>query len=141
MFLLAVRTYIRTLETHGYALNFAFATTFSKDAITLALSDAVMVASTAICVPFAKALSKGWIRYYWTGLILQHSVQSLMLFAAVTWTFNRCVSLNNTLSVALVNLAMCSRWPWVQSGFLTLHSLVCIQFFSSTRTELVQPRL
>jgi hypothetical protein len=91
MFLFTLRTYIRSLETNGYALSLAFATMFSKDAMTLVVSDAVLVASTAICVPFAKAISKGWMPYYWTGLILQHFLQSLILFGAVTWTFNRCV--------------------------------------------------
>jgi sterol O-acyltransferase len=92
MFLFTVRTYIRSLETHGYALNLGFATLLSKDALIVALSDAILVASTAICVPFAKALSKGWISYYWTGVITQHFLQTLILFAAITWTFNRCVS-------------------------------------------------
>jgi sterol O-acyltransferase len=78
---------------------------FSRDAITLAISDAVLVSSTALSVLFAKAISKGWIRYYWTGLILQHTVQTFALFSAITWTFNR-------------------QWPWVQSGFFTLHTLV-----------------
>ncbi|KAN0121276.1 MBOAT domain containing protein [Russula decolorans] len=78
---------------------------FSRDARTLALSDAVLVLSTGICVPFAKAVSRGWIKYYSTGVILQHLLQASILFSAIKWTFNR-------------------QWPWVQSGFLTLHSLV-----------------
>ena len=62
---------------------------FSQDAITLALSDAVLVLSTGICVPFAMAIKNGWIRYYWIGLILQHLLQTSLLFGAITWTFNR----------------------------------------------------
>lgn len=89
MFLFTVSTYVRSIEAHGYALSLSFATMFSRDAITLALSDGVLVASTAICVPFAKAVSKGWIKYYWTGLILQHALQTFILFTAVSWTFNR----------------------------------------------------
>ncbi|KAH7926040.1 MBOAT-domain-containing protein [Leucogyrophana mollusca] len=107
MFLFMVQTYISSFEANGYALSFAFATMFSRDAITLALSDLLLVLTTALCVPFAKAISKGWIRYYWTGVIIQHLFQTSVLFVAVTWTFNR-------------------QWPWVQSGFLTLHSLVMI---------------
>ncbi|KAK7025238.1 O-acyltransferase [Favolaschia claudopus] len=107
MFIFTVSTYIRSIETSGYALNLRFATMFSRDAITLAISDAVLVSTTALCVPFAKAVSKGWIKYYWTGLLLQHSLQTLALFTAVSWTFNR-------------------QWPWVQSGFFTLHTLVMI---------------
>ncbi|KAI0272515.1 MBOAT, membrane-bound O-acyltransferase family-domain-containing protein [Gloeopeniophorella convolvens] len=107
LFIFTVRTYIRSMETEGAPLNLRFATMFSRDARTLALSDAVLVLSTGICVPFAKAVSRGWIRYYWTGVIMQHILQSFVLFAAIKWTFNR-------------------QWPWVQSGFLTLHTLTMI---------------
>lgn len=89
MFLFTVRTYINSFETNGYPLNFRFATMISRDAVTLAISDAVLVLTTGLCVPFAKAISTGWIRYYWTGLILQHIFQALVLFTAVIWTFNR----------------------------------------------------
>ncbi|KAF7309847.1 O-acyltransferase [Mycena indigotica] len=115
MFIFTVSTYIRSIETNGHALNLRFATMFSRDAITLALSDALLVGSTALCVPFAKAISKGWIRYYWTGLIVQHLLQTTALVAAVSWTFNR-------------------DWPWVQSGFFTLHTLVMIMKVHSYMT-------
>lgn len=107
LFIWTVRTYIRSIEQHGVPLNFQFATMISKDARTLALSDAVLVLSTGICVPFAKAVSKGWVKYYWTGVAIQHAFQTFILFAAIKWTFNR-------------------QWPWVQSGFLTLHTFVMI---------------
>ncbi|EIW79413.1 hypothetical protein CONPUDRAFT_59491 [Coniophora puteana RWD-64-598 SS2] len=115
MFLFTVQTYITSFETHGYALSMGFATMFSRDAVTLALSDLLLVATTGLCVPFAKAVSKGWIRYYWVGVIIQHVFQTLVLVVAVTWTFNR-------------------QWPWVQSGFLTLHSLVMIMKMHSYMT-------
>lgn len=89
MFLFAIRTYIWSLETNGYALDFAFATMFSKDGLTLAISDFVLVLSTAICVPFAKAIKKGYIRYNWFGLVLQHVWQMTVLFVAIKWAFNR----------------------------------------------------
>ncbi|KAI0061050.1 MBOAT-domain-containing protein [Artomyces pyxidatus] len=107
LFLFTVGSYIRSIETNGYPLNFEFASMFSRDARTLALSDAVLVLGTGLCVPFAKAVSKGWIKYYSIGVIIQHTFQGLVLFTAVRWTFNR-------------------QWPWVQSGFLTLHTLVLI---------------
>ncbi|PCH44439.1 MBOAT-domain-containing protein [Wolfiporia cocos MD-104 SS10] len=107
MFVFTVRTFIRSIDEHGYPLEGAFFSMFSRDAITLAISDAVLVLSTGICVPFAKAISKGWIRYYWVGVALQHLWQTSVLFIAIRWTFNR-------------------HWPWVQSGFLTLHSLVMV---------------
>lgn len=98
---------------------------FSQDAVTLAISDFFLVLSTGLCVPFAKALSKGWISYYWTGLVLQHVLQTTILFSAITWTFNRhvissCLGQNYHLHLSLPF----RKWPWVQSGFLTLHSLV-----------------
>ena len=62
----------------------------TRDAITLAISDAVLVLNTGLCVPFAKAIAKGWIKYYWLGVIIQHLWQAAVLGFAVTWTFNRC---------------------------------------------------
>ncbi|KAL0576265.1 Sterol O-acyltransferase 2 (Sterol-ester synthase 2) [Marasmius crinis-equi] len=115
IFIFMVRTYISTFETHGHALNLVFAMQFSRDAITLAISDGVIVGATVLCVPFAKAISKGWIQYYYTGLILQHVFQTILLFSAISWTFNR-------------------QWPWVQSGFLTLHTLVLIMKIHSYMT-------
>ncbi|KAI0285808.1 MBOAT, membrane-bound O-acyltransferase family-domain-containing protein [Russula aff. rugulosa BPL654] len=107
LFIWTVRTYVRSIETEGAPLNLRFATMISRDARTLALSDAVLVLSTGICVPFAKAVSRGWIKYYWTGVILQHLLQASILFTAIKWTFNR-------------------QWPWVQSGFLTLHTFTML---------------
>ncbi|KAJ7224178.1 MBOAT, membrane-bound O-acyltransferase family-domain-containing protein [Mycena pura] len=115
MFIFTVSTYIRSIETSGHALNLRFATMFSRDAITLAISDAVLVSSTALCVPFAKAISKGWIRYHWLGLMIQHALQTLVLVSAISWSFNR-------------------QWPWVQSGFFTLHTLVMIMKVHSYMT-------
>ncbi|KAJ7116070.1 MBOAT, membrane-bound O-acyltransferase family-domain-containing protein [Mycena epipterygia] len=115
MFIFTLSTYIRSIETNGHALNLRFATMFSRDAVTLAISDAILVSATALCVPFAKAISKGWIRYYWTGLIIQHILQTLALVSAISWTFRR-------------------NWPWVQSGFFTLHTLVMIMKVHSYMT-------
>ncbi|KAF8967613.1 MBOAT, membrane-bound O-acyltransferase family-domain-containing protein [Flammula alnicola] len=99
IFIFSVQTYVRSIETNGHALNLQFASMFSQDAVTLALSDAFLVLSTGIC--------NRWIRYHWTGVILQHLLQTTILFGAICWTFNR-------------------NWPWVQSGYLTLHSLVMV---------------
>ncbi|KAG9313059.1 MBOAT, membrane-bound O-acyltransferase family-domain-containing protein [Chiua virens] len=107
LFLFTLQTFVSSLEIKGYALSFAFATMFSRDAVALALSDAVLVLATAICVPFTKAINRGWIKYYWIGVVIQHGFQTFVLAAVITWTYHR-------------------QWPWVQSGFLTLHSLVMI---------------
>ncbi|KAF8845114.1 MBOAT-domain-containing protein [Paxillus ammoniavirescens] len=113
LFLFTVQTYISSLEANGYALSFAFATMFSRHAVAVALSDGVLVLTTALCVPFAKAISKGWARYYGAGAVVQHIFQTCILVAVITWTYHRRVLVT-------------SQWPWVQSGFLTLHSLVMI---------------
>ncbi|KAG6890320.1 hypothetical protein C0995_009527 [Termitomyces sp. Mi166 len=115
IFIFTVRVYVRGIESNGRPLNLAFATMFSQDLLTLAISDAVLVLSTSLCVLFAFALQKRWINYYWTGLVIQHIYQTSVLVAAIIWTFNR-------------------KWPWVQSGFLTLHSLVMIMKMHSYMT-------
>ena len=125
MFLFTVQTYISSFEKHGYALSMAFATMFSRHAISLALTDAFLVGSTAFCVLFAKALSKGLIKYYWTGVIIQHCFQIMVLTCAITWTFKQCVPSQRS-SPAFPKKNIPRRWPWVQSGFLTLHSLVSV---------------
>ena len=93
MFLFAVSTYVRSVETYGYPLSLEFGTRFmfADDTVMLFVSDGILVLSTAICVPFAKAIQKGWISYYRTGVILQHLWQTSVLFIAVKWTFARCV--------------------------------------------------
>ncbi|KAG6836995.1 hypothetical protein H0H93_016699 [Arthromyces matolae] len=89
IFIFTVRVYVRGIESSGRPLNLAFATMFSQDLVTLAITDAVLVLSTSLCVPFALALQKRWINYYWTGLVIQHIFQTSILCAAITWTFNR----------------------------------------------------
>ncbi|KAI6041300.1 MBOAT, membrane-bound O-acyltransferase family-domain-containing protein [Pisolithus marmoratus] len=103
LFLFTLQTYVSSVEANGYALSFAFATMFSRDAIVLALSDAVLVLTTGLCVPFAKAVTRGRLRYYWEGVVLQHVLQDYHTAPPVT-----------------------RQWPWVQSGYLTLHSFVMI---------------
>ncbi|BGP16086.1 hypothetical protein JCM10213_007535 [Rhodosporidiobolus nylandii] len=95
--------YSHFVET-GTPFSWKFATLISEDGWALALSDAVMVAATLLCVPFGKLLVSGWIRYYGAGVIIQHIGQTAFLAIAVRWTFHR-------------------NWPWVQSGFMTLHAL------------------
>ncbi|KIJ55369.1 hypothetical protein M422DRAFT_23961 [Sphaerobolus stellatus SS14] len=117
MFILTVRTYIISFEQTGTPLSLAFASMFSRDALVLALSDAALVGSTILfCVPYAKALKSGWLKYNVFGIALQHTYQTLILAVAITWTFHR-------------------QWPWVQSGFLTLHTLVMIMKVHSYLTH------
>lgn len=96
---------------------------FSRHALSLAISDGILVLSTGLSVPFAIALKKGWLNYYGMGLVIQHTMQTVILFSAITWTFNRQVSVHLVLNPVFT---FRRKWPWVQSGFLTLHSLVMI---------------
>ncbi|GAA5878509.1 hypothetical protein JCM16303_002104 [Sporobolomyces ruberrimus] len=100
----AMRTVMRKWEENDGFYKWDFAELISEDAVNLAMSDAVMVGSTLLCVPFVKLIMSGWLRYYGAGLVLQHIGQAGFLAVAVRWTFHR-------------------QWPWVQSGFLTLHTL------------------
>ncbi|GAA5959794.1 hypothetical protein JCM21900_001017 [Sporobolomyces salmonicolor] len=99
-----LRSVWRRFSESGGLYRWTFAELISQDAVALAMSDAIMAGSTLLCVPFVKLLISGWIPYYRTGLIIQHLGQTLFLAVAVRWTFHR-------------------HWPWVQSGFLTLHTL------------------
>lgn len=87
--ILMIRTYVSSFDQTGYPLSLSFAALFSKDALSLALSDAILVGSTVICVPFVKLLVSGKIRYSGTGMLLQHLYQATMLAIAVKWTFDR----------------------------------------------------
>ncbi|THH32459.1 hypothetical protein EUX98_g1738 [Antrodiella citrinella] len=107
MFLLAVSTYVRSIDATGMPLPFDFLSLFSRDALNLALSDFALVLSTGLAVPFALAIKNGYIKYYWTGVLIQHVWQTTLLLGVIKWTFQR-------------------NWPWVQSGYLTLHTLVMI---------------
>lgn len=61
----------------------------TRHSVALALSDAVLMASTGFCVFFAKALQKNWFDYYGTGIFIQHLYQTMVISIAVPWTFNR----------------------------------------------------
>ncbi|KAK4047749.1 Sterol O-acyltransferase 2 (Sterol-ester synthase 2) [Microbotryomycetes sp. JL201] len=95
-------------ESNGIVFHSStFIRLISRDGWALAASDGVMVGSTLLCVPFAQALKYGWIRYEYTGMIIQHVLQTLFLATSIRWTFHR-------------------QWPWVQSGFLVLHTLTML---------------
>ncbi|KDE07513.1 hypothetical protein MVLG_02187 [Microbotryum lychnidis-dioicae p1A1 Lamole] len=107
IFVGALRVGIKHYSEHGALFRWTFAKFISQDGLALAASDAAMLASTFACVPFAKALKNGWMRYRGVGIIVQHIYQVIFLGAAVRWTFHK-------------------EWPWVQSGFLVLHTLTML---------------
>lgn len=101
MALLFARTSFESMAKEGTALSWTFGRLITRDALVLAVSDGVMVLTMFFCVFFVKALQARWFSYYWTGVIIQHTFQTLYLAAAVWWGYHR-------------------QWYWVQSGFLVL---------------------
>ncbi|KAG0274004.1 hypothetical protein BGZ95_010195 [Linnemannia exigua] len=91
----------------GKAFGGTLFSSFSQDAIILAVSDFGLVLSTGVAFLLIKFISKGWIRYRVAGMVIQHCVQVLFLLFAIAWTIWR-------------------DWPWVQSGFFTLHAITML---------------
>ncbi|CAO1637539.1 unnamed protein product [Parajaminaea phylloscopi] len=104
MGILMLNTFYTTFTSTGRIISLTFANLFSRDARVLAMSDAVLVGSLFLCVPYVKALKRGWMRYWPTGTIVQHAWQGAMLACVIKWARYR-------------------EWPWVQSGFFVLHTL------------------
>lgn len=80
---------MQSFSETGYPLSGTFATLITRDGLVLALADSVMVSASLLCVPFMRAIERGWIPYFWTGCIIQHVCQALYLGAAVRFTFYR----------------------------------------------------
>ncbi|KAG0198342.1 hypothetical protein BGX28_008237 [Mortierella sp. GBA30] len=91
----------------GKAFGGTFFSSFSQDAIMLAFSDLGLVLSTGLAFVLIKVVAKGWMRYKVAGMVVQHCVQVLFLLLAIAWTIWR-------------------DWPWLQSGFFTLHAITML---------------
>lgn len=84
-----ILTMIRNVELEGTLLSLSLFSLFSKDAVALMISDFFMVGLTLGAVVYAKLLVWGWFRYYYFGMVLQHSLQALFLGMNIYWTFFR----------------------------------------------------
>lgn len=73
----------------GKAFGGSLFSSFSQDAIMLAVSDAGLVLSTGIAFLLIKTTAKGWLRYRVAGMVIQHCVQVLFLLFAIVWTIWR----------------------------------------------------
>nr|ODO03902.1 sterol O-acyltransferase [Cryptococcus depauperatus CBS 7855] len=102
-----LQTSVQSWEENRTPLSWTFGRLITGDALVLAISDFIMVLTMFYCVLFVKALKRGWFKYYWTGIIIQHIFQSCYLGLAVWWGYHR-------------------QWYWVQSGFLVLHAMSCM---------------
>nr|XP_018259362.1 sterol O-acyltransferase [Kwoniella dejecticola CBS 10117]OBR81520.1 sterol O-acyltransferase [Kwoniella dejecticola CBS 10117] len=109
--LLFLRTSMQSWEENRTPLSWTFGRLITGDALVLAISDLVMVLAMFFCVPFVKGLQYRWYKYSWTGLIIQHTFQTVYLGTAVWWGWHR-------------------QWYWVQSGFLVLPHAITPQMHS-----------
>lgn len=82
-------------------LSLDFGRLITRDALVLMVADGSMVLSMLLCVPFVKAIEKGYFNYHWVGVVIQHIFQTAFLAVAIAWGFAR-------------------DWYWVQAGFLVL---------------------
>ncbi|KAI8981642.1 MBOAT, membrane-bound O-acyltransferase family-domain-containing protein, partial [Mycotypha africana] len=105
MGLYVIQTVVRCYEQEGILLSLGFFRLFSKDGFTLLISDMIMVSMTTFSVLFSKLFVWNVLPYETVGYIVQHTCQAFFLFGNIYWTIWR-------------------EWPWVQSGFFTMHTIV-----------------
>jgi len=128
----SVKTIVYHHEATGSPLSLQFASLISKDLLTLFLSEGFLTFASLWAVLLVKAFKHGYIRYYWTGVMIQHFYQTAMLALAITWTFNRCEI--QPMILLPSHLQILRKWPWVQSGYFTLRCLVLIMKMHSYMT-------
>lgn len=92
LFLLFVQTAIKHYIQTGSLLSSEFAGLITADWRMLALTDAVLVLSSALSLVLVGGMSAGWWAYGNTVKAVQHIVQTFYLMSFVVWTFTRCVS-------------------------------------------------
>jgi sterol O-acyltransferase len=102
--LLFIQTSLRSWEANRTPLSWKFGKLITGDALVLALADGLMTIGQFFCVPFVKGLIARGYRYYWVGLVIQHTYQTLYLGVAIWIGVHR-------------------QWYWVQAGFLVLRKL------------------
>jgi sterol O-acyltransferase len=84
-----IQTGVKNFQSAGILVDLTFFRLFSQDAIGLILSDICMVVSMFFAVLLQKVIAHGWIRWRYTGMILQHMFQVIFLFVPIYWTFLR----------------------------------------------------
>jgi sterol O-acyltransferase len=139
LFILMLNTFYTSFDTTGQIISLTFATLFSKDAIVLAISDGVLVASLFLCLPFVWVLKKGWCRYWPTLIWLQHAWQALLLGCVVKWTHYRCVG--NAMSNYTIPLTHLLCLFAVTGHGYNLASLCCIRFRCFSRCIAISPSM
>ena len=82
-----IQTVIKNFQSAGIFVDLSFFRLFSQDAIGLIQSDLCMVGSMFFAVLLQKVIALGWIRWRYTGMIIQHIFQVIFLFVPIYWTF------------------------------------------------------
>lgn len=100
-----LNAFVRSFENTGQILSMTLAILMSRDLLMLAMSDAVLVGQTFLCVPLVKALYRYKIPRGYGLFSLQMVWYCTIMTAVIVWIRIR-------------------DWPWTQSGFFVLHSIV-----------------
>lgn len=90
-------------KSTGHIISLTLAALFSRDAKILIASDATLILSTFLCVPYIKLLHMSRLTSRYVSLI-QYTWELAVLVIVIAWVQYR-------------------QWPWVQSGFFVLHTL------------------
>jgi sterol O-acyltransferase len=85
--------------------NEVFKIMFGHDVLVLGLTDAVMVASSAVGFLLQLAVVRNYISWNRTGWIIQNLWQAFFLGAVIAWMVYR-------------------EWPWSHTIFIVLHTMV-----------------
>ncbi|KAJ3097739.1 hypothetical protein HDU96_000284 [Phlyctochytrium bullatum] len=101
----SVTTFYHNMRLEGTPMRLRFLYYISHDGLVLALSDAVLVGSCFLVVPFQWLVLKGLpLRQAYA---IQHVWQAVWFGAVIGWVFVR-------------------DWPWVQGGFFCLHGIAML---------------
>jgi len=103
---MALTAALRNFKETGSVLNIRQWPLFTENIYELAVSDALMSATTALSLPlhFVFKKSKGWLRWSRGGMAVQSVYQSVWLLFWCSWPFVR-------------------DWTWTAQVFFTLHLL------------------
>ncbi|KAJ6119999.1 Sterol O-acyltransferase [Penicillium sp. IBT 18751x] len=109
LFIMVVTTVLRNVKDTGYPLRVRVWSLLGANVWELALSDLVMVASSALVLPMHKLYRSGprWLRWVRGGVIMQSVGEAIWLAVWVNWPFMRI-------------------WTWTAQVFFTLHLLTIL---------------
>ncbi|KAI3623186.1 ARE2 [Malassezia furfur] len=98
--ILVLNLFMQSWHTTGELLSMTFASLMSRDAMMLALSDAVLVSGTFVTVPCVKILHKYRFRYQGRQIIFLWLWHCVMIGMVIAWTRVRYMMVNGIMSDA-----------------------------------------